>query len=98
MRNDLREQAVAAYIEPPAEGGFGALDAESAEESVNKRVFLDLQGSSSADVLDQLRGAQARLAAQRDGPGRRLASRITAAGTAPVDDPGDTAAVCASGG
>ena len=66
LREDLREQAVAAYIEPPAEGGFGALDAESAEESVNKRVFLDLQGASSADVLDQLRGAQARLNAQRE--------------------------------
>jgi len=65
LRDDLRQHAVAAYIAPPVESGFGALDAESAEKSVNKRVFLDLQGATSADVLDQLRGAQARLEVQR---------------------------------
>ena len=65
LRQELRGVAVAAYLDPPVQEGFGALDAESAEQAVQKKVFLDLQGGNGADVLDQLRGASARLEAQR---------------------------------
>lgn len=65
LQDELRGFAVAAYVEPPVDEGFGALDAESAEASAQKRVFLELQGRTSGNVLDQLRGAQARLTEQR---------------------------------
>lgn len=66
LRSELRGFAVDAYVEPPVNDGFGALDAESAEISAQKRVFLELKGRDSGDVLDQLRGTQARLNQQRE--------------------------------
>lgn len=65
LRDQLKGFAVAAYVEPPVSDGFGALDATSAEESARKRVFLEMKGRTGADVVDRLRGADARLQAQR---------------------------------
>lgn len=66
LHEQLRRLAVDAYVEPPVTEGFGALQADTAEQSAQKRVYLELQGSNTANLLDRLRGASARLEEQRE--------------------------------
>lgn len=57
---------VEAYVNPPAEGSFDALSAESLSDATLKHAILDLQADSDADVLDQLAAAHEDLRIQRE--------------------------------
>jgi LAS superfamily LD-carboxypeptidase LdcB len=67
--------AVESYMEPPSLTAFDALYAETFSDAVLIQSLLDMQADAEAEVIDDLRAAEANLSEQRD-------ARATAKATA----------------
>ena len=54
----VREIAVEAFIHPPVDGAFEALESDSLSDAAQRKALLDLQSDNDADILDQLEAAR----------------------------------------
>lgn len=54
----VREIAVEAFIHPPSDDAFEALESESLSDAAQRSALLALQGNSDEDILDQLEAAR----------------------------------------
>jgi LAS superfamily LD-carboxypeptidase LdcB len=59
------EVAIEAFVNPPAEAGLEALDAESLSDATVRQSILDREATASADVLEQLDTARDEVEVQR---------------------------------
>jgi ABC-type transporter Mla subunit MlaD len=66
LRERLRRFAIDAYIRPPSDQGFEAFETENATDAVVKDALMADHSGQSRDVVEQLRAAEAALAAQRE--------------------------------
>jgi LAS superfamily LD-carboxypeptidase LdcB len=66
MQQQLRDLAVEAFIHPPTQSGFQALEAEDMSEAEIKGALLDAKQAQDTDILDQMERAREDLQAAKD--------------------------------
>ena len=64
LEERVRDFAVEAFINPPAEDAMAALEADDPQEAAERRALLELQNERDSDILDQLAAAKEDLKVQ----------------------------------
>jgi hypothetical protein len=68
LRAQLKNLAVAAYVDPSAQGdtGFTVLGADSANQAILKQALVDFRAGSNVDLADRVEAARQDLQTQRE--------------------------------